>query len=116
MQEVLQFENSQLKFSGRKVSLTSTGEIYTLASTQIHHSLSVPENVAPSGENRREIIQETSLEEFSMNPAAGSFAKTHPITMWNDDHKYTGHHWGMAIDLTACTGCSACVISCRGRK
>ncbi|MEK7263750.1 MAG: 4Fe-4S dicluster domain-containing protein, partial [Bacteroidota bacterium] len=112
----LQFENSQLKFSGRKVSLTSTGEIYTLASTQIHHSLSVPENVAPSGENRREIIQETSLEEFSMNPAAGSFAKTPPITMWNDDHKYTGHHWGMAIDLTACTGCSACVISCQAEN
>jgi molybdopterin-containing oxidoreductase family iron-sulfur binding subunit len=29
-----------------------------------------------------------------------------------DTHVYPNHHWGLAIDLNSCTGCSACVVAC----
>lgn len=114
---MLALENGALQTVRRGVKLVKTREHQELASTQTYHSLSVPEHLAPAGGLHRPIIQETTLAAYTANPSAGSF---HPHLLDEDlypeDHEYRGHHWGMAIDLSACTGCSACVIACQAEN
>jgi molybdopterin-containing oxidoreductase family iron-sulfur binding subunit len=101
----LLFENS--------VSVAPTGKRSTLAVTQMHHSITVPEHL---GGQRRNIIRETTIEAFHKDPASGNRFEEELLDLWPDDHKHKGHHWGMAIDLNRCTGCSACIVSCQAEN
>ena len=98
------------------VTIEKTGANHKLASTQIHHRLEVPKNVAMAGVEKREIIQRTTLAAYAKDPAAGSFHKEKSEDMWAGSHEYPGHRWGMLIDANACTGCAACVISCQSEN
>ncbi len=98
------------------VSVTPTGAVRTIAATQIHHSLHVPEHLAPKNAERRPIIQETSLAAYAQSPEAGRFETHEIVSMWPDEHNFTKHRWFMSIDLTACTGCSACVVGCQAEN
>lgn len=103
-----------------KVSVSKTGMKTTIAQTQTHHTI-----------EGRNIVKETTLDKYAVNPADGNvrpyiqvkqadgtFTKVYPginrnaITLW-DKRDYEGHHWAMAVDLNACTGCGACIVSCQ---
>lgn len=88
------------------VSIEKIDGSYELAQTQTHHSI-----------EGRAIVKETTFGEYKKDPKAGNNQpQPHLYTLWETkDYKKEGapnHHWAMAIDLNACTGCSACVVSC----
>jgi len=65
----------------------------------------------------RPLIRTQSVAEHAANPDALRDAVPHPplLNLWKD-WDYNGHKWGMAIDLTLCTGCSACVTACQAEN
>ncbi len=115
---MLEMSEGALRYSRNSVQILKTGKKVALACTQSHHTLTVPEKLATSATREpRPIIQETTFQAFQKNPAAGTPTMEKPAEdLWPADHPYTGHRWAMAIDLSACTGCSACVVSCQSEN
>lgn len=83
------------------ITVDSTGDTYNLAQTQTHHTI-----------EGRDYIREASLDEYKKNPYVRNESKLDLVSLWEEYDYSTGHKWGMAIDLNACTGCGACVVSC----
>ncbi|MBI4164532.1 MAG: 4Fe-4S dicluster domain-containing protein, partial [Acidobacteria bacterium] len=107
-----------IRYERSNARIVKTGAKRALASTQEHHSLSAPRNVAPGQVEPRPIVQETTLAALlsgscEHNTKSGPDAQN---DLWPDDHPYSGHRWAMAIDLSACTGCSACVVACQAEN
>lgn len=115
---LLQFAPGAPRNQRAGVTVTPSGKRVELASTQTHHTITVPEHLAPAGGLRRPILHETTLAAYVQDPKAGHPHVHHMVEgdLYPDDHPKRGHHWGMAIDLTACTGCSACVIACQAEN
>jgi MoCo/4Fe-4S cofactor protein with predicted Tat translocation signal len=94
---------SDAPWFGGGLEISKIGERYPLATTQEHHLM---EGRAP--------VRAATLEEYRNEPAIIQEQGEKPkktLTMY-PDYKYEGYKWGMAIDLTSCTGCSACTIAC----
>jgi molybdopterin-containing oxidoreductase family iron-sulfur binding subunit len=103
--------------AGVPVRVAPTGTRRPLAATQSHHRITVPPHLAPTGGLRRPIVQEATLAAYKQDPSAGSHGHGEAAEdLWPKDHEATGSRWRMVIDLTACTGCSACVIACQAEN
>jgi len=111
--QLLTIRNKAVAYSGHEVVLTKTGKTYDLALTQTYNTLKNPENTSPAVMETRPFVQETTFTEYKNDPSAGSHRVHSVENLWKEDHPFKNHHWAMAIDLSACTGCSACVISCQ---
>ncbi len=87
--------------------MTATGDSYPLACTQYHFNM-----------EGRKILATGTLAEYQKNPG---FAHENDETPAKDDSlykefSYPGYAWGMAIDLTKCNGCNACVAACQSEN
>lgn len=94
------FNQGVMRYNDGNVQIEKVAGEYELAQTQTHHTI-----------EGRNLIRETSLAEYIKDPKSGNHLDAHLITLWGK-HDSKGHKWGMAIDLNACTGCGACVVSC----
>jgi len=87
--------------------LVKTGDTYDLACTQGHHLM-----------EGRDIIRAVTREEYLHDPKSmqeGDETPPRTLTLY-ENQTYTGYKWGMAIDVNACFGCNACVVSCQAEN
>jgi molybdopterin-containing oxidoreductase family iron-sulfur binding subunit len=117
---LLSLDRGGLRYVRTGATIAATGKRHVLATTQEYDSLDVPQQLAPHGAQRREVVQQTTLGEFAKDHHAGAppHAAHHDLQrqLWPEDHPKRGHHWGMVIDLNACTGCSACLVACQSEN
>ena len=109
--------------SVQNVTLEKVTGMHEFACVQLHNTMM-----------GRDIIRETSLEvfntaklnhegEYDWNPMP-KVSRDHeeiPVTspeadLWTSFDRSVGHHFNLAIDLNACTGCGACVIACHAEN
>jgi molybdopterin-containing oxidoreductase family iron-sulfur binding subunit len=94
---------SEAPWADAGVELRKTGRKYRLAGTQGHQTM-----------EHRNIVRAGTLEDFRHDPEFPHHLGHEPPPSMSlyPAYKYEGHKWGMAIDQTVCTGCSACVVAC----
>jgi MoCo/4Fe-4S cofactor protein with predicted Tat translocation signal len=85
---------------------------YELAATQLHFNM----------ENRDPVKAKTLVE--YLNESHGAQGSKHAeeeekklqdLSMY-PEYEYKGYKWGMAIDVSSCVGCSACVVACQSEN
>jgi molybdopterin-containing oxidoreductase family iron-sulfur binding subunit len=98
------------------------GGTYAFAHTQDHGVVdaAIPSVPLDSIQERMAtLIRESSLEEYRHHPDFAKHAThvAHRLSLWEERNlEGARHRWAMTIDLSTCTGCSACVAACQAEN
>ena len=87
----------------RGVRVAKAGGSSDLARTQGHHRM-----------EGRDLVRSFTVAEW----ATEAQTPRHDLELVSlyPDQQFPDHKWGMAIDLAACVGCSACVLACQSEN
>ena len=97
------------------LEIVKTGETARIACTQDHWTI----DATPHEQAReRHIVRAVTLAELARDPeAVQKMAEpAAPGLSMYPPYKYEGHAWGMAVDMSACVGCNACVTACQSEN
>ena len=86
------------------IEVSKTGRTYELVTTRDHQSM-----------ENRDLIREATQVEYQQHPNFAQDAEGHQPSLYNPV-EYTGHAWGMSINLSSCIGCNACVLACQSEN
>jgi len=97
------------------LQVVKTGDTARVACTQDHWTM---EATAHEQARERHIVRAVTLAELAKDPeAVREMAEPlKPGLSMYPEHKYEGHAWGMAVDMSACVGCNACVTACQSEN
>jgi len=90
-------------FAGLGTTVKKGSGNYKLACLQMHHVM-----------EGRQIVAEASKNQYEKDPSS-NLTRHHAFSIWSG-HQYSGHKWGMAVDLNLCNGCGACQVACRSEN
>ncbi|MCF8233656.1 MAG: 4Fe-4S dicluster domain-containing protein [Bacteroidales bacterium] len=101
-------ENGTRRYHLDEVEIEKTGGTYPLASSQAYYE-----------QEGRDIVRETTFDKWKKKPNSGNeihekIEKLH-VTLY-DKAEFPNFHWGLAINLNSCIGCSACEIACQAEN
>jgi molybdopterin-containing oxidoreductase family iron-sulfur binding subunit len=124
-------------------TVASGGGTYTLANVQDHWNYKKGSNKLMKNDGpglrfdfevtrrSRDLVEETTSEKLEADKtwkaeveheywddhieAEATNTKARHLSLF-EEHAYTGHRWAMAIDLSTCTGCNACMVACQSEN
>ena len=123
----IQFNGKTFVNNASNATIEATGDVYKIASTQIHHTIM----------DRDSVVRETTFEIYDANrDNKEAYNPAHTLSVWDKDEKNgegafvnkpikevdlwddhpvenVGHRWGMTIDLISCIGCGTCLVACQ---